>query len=202
MKEPGGNNKHSRHSIRLAGYDYSQPGFYFVTICTRNRDRFFANVIFGEEKQFEINELGEIARETWLEIPNHFPKVRLDEFIIMPNHIHGIIVIQEENPSDSLILRLQYEKVAKPRPYQLLPVTIGSYKSAVTRRINKLGRSDGFGWQKFYYDHIVRDNRSLERIRAYIKANPDNWRGDIENCSGEDFNGAIEHYRKLFDGEN
>jgi len=82
--------KHHRRSIRLQGYDYSQPGIYFITLCTQNRECLFGEILNGEMR---LNEFGKIAHQCWLEMPHHFPHVQLDEFVIMPDHIHGIIVL-------------------------------------------------------------------------------------------------------------
>ena len=84
--------KHHRRSIRLQGYDYSQPGIYFITICTKNHECLFGEILNGEMR---LNDFGKIAHQCWLEIPNHFPHIQLDEFVIMPDHIHGIIILND-----------------------------------------------------------------------------------------------------------
>jgi putative transposase len=163
--------KHHRHSIRLTGYDYSRSGAYFVTICTLNRANFFGC------NAWALNEFGEIASRLWLEVPGHFDGIELDEFVIMPNHIHGIVVINSfVNPNEQAGI-----PAVKKRPYQTIPVVIGSFKSAVTREINQVSPTGFFRWQKFYYDHIIRNDKSLQNIRSYIIYNPSNWQSDFEN---------------------
>ena len=115
-----------RKANRLKDYDYSQNGFYFVTICTKNKKEYFGKINDGE---MVLNDYGEIANQLWLEIPDHFEDIKLDESVIMPNHLHGIIIIDsdEEPVGNRHACSLQ-----EGRQYQKLPVVIGSYKSAVT----------------------------------------------------------------------
>jgi len=162
-----------RKANRLKDYDYSRNGFYFVTICTKNRKEYFGEI---NDEKMVLNEYGEIAEKLWLEIPNHFEDVKLDEYIIMPNHVHGIIIIDsdEEPVGNRHACSLQ-----EGRQYQKLPVVIGSYKSAVTREINQIHNE--FQWQKSFYDHIIRNDKSLHRIRKYIHYNPLKWEYDQEN---------------------
>jgi len=129
-----------RKANRLKDYSYSRNGFYFVTTCAKNRKEYFGEIKKGE---MVLNDYGEIAEELWLEIPKHFEDVELDEHIIMPNHVHGIIIIDsdEEPVGNRHACSLQED-----RQYQKLPVVIGSYKSAVTRKINQTHNE--FNWQK------------------------------------------------------
>lgn len=167
---------HHRRSIRLKNYDYTQEGAYFITICTKNKQ-----CIFGEIEQGEIklNVLGTIAYECWQEIPQHFPHVKLDSFVIMPNHVHGILWIDRLIHSDR-----------EPREYGKMvagsiPCVIRSYKSAVTKKINHICDHKGTSsvWQRNFYEHIHRSEESLEVVRRYIISNPLNWDDDSENPS-------------------
>jgi len=164
---------HHRRSIRLKGYDYSSAGGYFITICTLDRKSIFGTIV-GHEMR--LSRAGEIARECWLEIPNHFPKVQLDEFIVMPDHMHGIIIIPSSLVGAQHVVpppRLnQFQKIVP----QSLSVIIRSFKAATTNRINQLRRTPGGRvWQRNYYEHIIRDEDSLFRIRKYIAENVMRW---------------------------
>jgi len=181
--------KHHRRSIRLKGYDYTQAGAYFITICTKDRACLFGDVADGVMR---LNQMGHIVRQCWLEIPEHFPHVVLDEFVVMPNHVHGIIVIvatpnvgathdvgathASPLPNDDTSTR--------PRGPQRQSVAsiVGSFKSAATKRINEHRGTPGAPvWQRNYFEHIIRSEDSLNRIRKYIADNPARWGYDREN---------------------
>ena len=197
-------NIHHRHSIRLKGYDYTQQGAYFVTICTHQRNCLFGEIVDGEMK---LNTNGEIARGSWLSIPRHFQNVELDEFVIMPNHLHGIILIvnnaevefSEVEGEALAILNDQNQqnlsrqcfaptvntgetiKINGTKP-QSLAAIIQNYKSVSTRQINRINKAQGSViWQRNYYEHIIRDEEALNNIRQYIFNNPINWVEDKEN---------------------
>ena len=196
---------HHRRSIRLKGYNYSQLGAYFVTICTHGRECVFGEVVDG---RMRLNALGKIARQCWLDIPRHFPHAALDAFVVMPNHVHGIIWIVESQNDDSIratdvIVGARHEMVgathASPLHTQTNPprgpkrrsigAIVGSYKSAVTKRINERRNTPGATvWQRNYYEHVIRNDESLNRIRQYILENPIRWHLDRENsaATGED----------------
>ena len=128
----------------------------------------------------KLNEYGKVAQECWKDIENHFENVGVDEFIVMPNHIHGIVLLADENVAtvgNRHACSLQCEQ----RQYQKLPVIIGSYKSAVSRKINESQHEFTFQWQKSFYDHIIRNEISLAKIRQYIISNPINWLEDRNN---------------------
>jgi len=145
-----------RKHLRLPGYDYRQPGFYFVTICTMNRRCLLGSV---DDFAVRLSEIGLIVQECWLALPEWFENVALDQFIIMPNHLHGILQITHLGPS--------------------LRTTIGSFKSAVTRLSHKKYLpSKQELWQRGYFDHIVRSETSLLRLRQYILDNPIKWHLD------------------------
>lgn len=174
-----------RRSIRLSGYDYAQAGAYFVTVCAHQRQCLFGDVV---NKKMVLNEAGKIVRACWDEIPAHFPHAELDAFVVMPNHIHGIIVIVDHGSRDTACRVPTMESFGKPVPGSL-PTIVRSFKSAVTRHINQSRDTPGQPvWQRNYYEHIVRNEHALNRIRNYIETNPARWAHDRENPrrQGED----------------
>ncbi len=160
--------KHRRRSIRLKGWDYSTPAAYFVTICTHQREHFF------DDQRFQ-----DIAAKAWIRIPK-LPcaeHVNLDEWIVMPNHLHGIVVLVKRKGAGSS----QPSGFGRPKSGSLSTI-IGTYKSMVTRRVNKLRHAPGGKlWQRGYYERIVRNDRELNAIRRYIRSNPMRWSEDIES---------------------
>jgi REP element-mobilizing transposase RayT len=166
-----------RRSIRLQDYDYTQDGAYFVTLLTYRR-----RLLFGEvaEDDVELSTLGCVAEECWLTIPDHFPGVELDMFVVMPNHVHGIIVINRWETNTSYVRATHVSPLQSRGPQSgSLGAIIGSYKSAVTRRINRIRETPGAPvWQRNYYEHIMRNERSLNAIREYILHNPARWAED------------------------
>ncbi len=190
--------KHHRRSIRLKGYDYSQEGAYYVTIVAQNRACLFGDVVGGE---MILNDAGQMLHSQWEALPQRFPNVELDEFIIMPNHLHGIIVITDKTkpnaiPSDASkrggamntgeagISRTPTEDA----PHDpTLGNIVGAWKSIVTdeyiRGVYHLNWQpfDRKLFQRNYWEHIVRDEPDLNRIREYIINNPTNWESDENN---------------------
>ena len=177
-----------RRSIRLKGYDYAQPGAYFVTLCTQGHVCLFGDIVDGE---MQLNEYGRVVRQCWDEIPDHFPHAETDAFVIMPNHIHGILWIvhppvgarpvgaRHAAPLQEACPRV--EQFGKPVPGSI-PTIVRSLKSAAAQRINALRGTPGVPiWQRNYYEHIVRGERDLDAIREYILANPARWPADPEN---------------------
>ncbi len=177
----------SRHrkSIRLVGYDYSKAGLYFVTICCQNKECFFGEIV-GDN--IILSEAGKIANECWFEIPKHFKNVVLHEHIIMPNHVHGIIEIttddvgvNQHSPSD--IANIEKSNVDSPlrNEFKSPSKTIGSiirgYKIGVTKWFHSNTDISNV-WQRNYYEHIIRDGDSYQRISNYIINNPKNWKDD------------------------
>jgi REP element-mobilizing transposase RayT len=164
--------RHHRRSIRLQGYPYTRPGIYFLTICTYRRICLFGQVHNG---RLVHNRFGEVAVACWREIPVHFPHVRLDAFVVMPNHVHGLLIIPDRIPEP---VPEQEERFGRPVAGSI-PTIVRSYKAAVTARINRLRRTPGTPvWQRNYYEHIVRNRRALEAIRRYIAENPARWQQD------------------------
>ena len=164
-------NKHHRRSIRLKGFDYTRENAYFVTICTQNQACLFGEIVNG---QIRLNDAGRVAQMMWKAIPAHFPHVEIDAWIVMPNHVHGIIII----------VGATHASPQSGPPKGSLGAIVGSYKSAVSRQINQLHRTPGATvWQRNYYEHIIRDAAALDRIRKYISDNPAHWAEDMENPS-------------------
>jgi putative transposase len=166
-----------RHSPRLKDHDYAQQGTYFVTICTYNRVHVFGNVV---EMNVELNTLGCVAESCWRDIPKHFPNVVLDEFVVMPNHVHGLIFISDDSfvgTRHAVSLPDTREAFSAPVPGSLSTI-VRSYKSAVTNQINRIRKITEPVWQGRFYDHIVRTETSLNRLREYILQNPARWEHD------------------------
>ncbi len=159
---------HNRRSIRLKGYDYTRPGAYFITICTQHRRNILGEVIDGA---MVLNPFGEIVLQAWHDLPNHYPHVVLDEFCIMPNHLHAIIVMTEP------------QQDADPeKKRHALPEVVRALKSFSARRINLLRGTPGIPvWQRNYFDRIVWTDRALFNIRRYICDNPLKWATDPDN---------------------
>ncbi|ODS33636.1 MAG: hypothetical protein SCARUB_01236 [Candidatus Scalindua rubra] len=169
---------HHRRSIRLKRYDYSQQGTYFVTICNQNPLFLFGHI--AEEKML-LNDAGKFANKCWLEIPEHFPHVTLDEFIVMPNHIHGIIII---NTMTNVGVQ-NLEPLHKQNKYQqIIPKSIGSIIRGFKIGVTKWFRTNTNiynVWQRNFYEHIIRNEKELNKIREYIINNPLRWQLDREN---------------------
>ena len=174
-----------RKPNRLRDYDYSQDGYYFITICTRGRKEFFGNI---REGKLDLNRYGETVNQGWYDLPRHYPNGSLDSFVIMPNHVHGIIVIDNENVVGNGL---------KPFPTHGLSEIIRGFKTFSSRKINEEIEIDNkFQWQKSFYDHIIRDERSLDLIREYIQNNPLKWDLDRENPLSKNFNFDHDRYWK------
>lgn len=174
--------KHHRRSIRLRNYDYSQPGAYFVTICTYQKQPWFGEIKNG---QMYLNQLGKIVADEWLKTCKIRPNFQLDEWVIMPNHFHVIVIINDYSGDDqSLGARdAPLDLGARDAPPQQKPNSLSSciagFKSAVTKRINLLRQNtDTPIWQRNYYESILRDEKYLAVVREYIINNPKNWPND------------------------
>jgi putative transposase len=166
---------HNRKSIRLTEYDYSQPGEYFVTICTHDK-----KCVFGEvtEEITKLLPMGEIAKKCWEDIPEQYPNVRLDEYVIMPNHLHGIIIITDCRRD--LINQIPTKNFPLMKnPKMTLGKIIRYYKARSTKYIHDSGYPD-FQWQSLFYDRIIRNDKELDNIRDYIVNNPLKWYYDEE----------------------
>lgn len=185
MKSEKYKNKYRVDSSRLPYWDYTNPGMYFITICTKNFQCWFGDVT---DDRMVLNELGEIANACWEEIPNHYKNVELDEWTVMPNHIHGIIGITKNKANDKdggninvktrhAVSLQEHANKFGPLKKGALSTIIGSYKSAVTKSIRKTQNAN-FGWHPRFYDHVIRNIDSIEKIQHYIKMNPSNWNKD------------------------
>jgi REP element-mobilizing transposase RayT len=165
--------RHHRRSIRLKGYDYTRAGAYFVTMVVKNRECLFGEVVAGEMR---LNALGQIAAEEWERTPAIRAEIELDEWVVMPNHVHGIIVI-----TANIVGATGRSPLPGPAK-RSLGAFVAGYKSAVTKRINEHRATPGVPvWQRNYYEHIVRNDEALHRIRRYIAENPLRWALDDEN---------------------
>lgn len=155
--------RHHRRSIRLRGYDYRQAGAYFVTISSHHDEALFGAVVAGT---MHLNAYGEIVAQDWAWLAETFPYVDLDAFIVMPNHVHGIVVITaEEEPSTS-----------PPQTRHPLGRLVGVFKTMSTKHVNEWRETPGEPiWHRNYYEHIIRDDADLRRIRDYIATNPARW---------------------------
>jgi REP element-mobilizing transposase RayT len=194
-------NRYRIPSARLSTWDYNGNGSYFITICTAKREHFFGKII---DSKMDLSPIGLFANKCWIEIPNHFPHFYLDEFVVMPDHIHGIVMIKKpyiDNHSlphgvktghgvvvetgHALSLRppkkgRQQTKEPHPRfrnqGRNTISAMVGSFKSAVTRYCNE--NKWRFGWQTRFHDHIIRDVKELYAIKKYIRNNPLNSKND------------------------
>ena len=170
-----------RRAMRLRGYDYSQPGAYFVSICAQHRKCLFGTIIDG---QMRLNEIGEIVVECWNRIPQHFPSVELDEYVIMPNHIHGIIESNIVGARSPRPIEAEHSTpptvgARSPRPTGDSPALgkiVAYFKYQSTKHINQHHNTPGTRiWQRNFYDHVIRDDTDLQRICQYIQDNPMKW---------------------------
>lgn len=185
----------ARRSIRLQTYDYADAGAYFVTIYTHRRECVFGAVVNGEMR---LSAVGQAVAEEWLQTAIVRPNVELDAFVIMPNHVHGIIVIthrsngdvgaQRAAPLQSTDLVALKDNSSPQQPHVTsgsLGAIVRAFKSASTRRVNLLHDTPGAPlWQRNYYEHVIRDDGDLNRIREYVTHNPQMWETDAENPAG------------------
>ena len=184
--------------MRLRGYDYAQAGAYFVTVCTQNRDCLLGDIVDGDMR---LNDAAQMIQTVWDQLPDHYPAVDLDAFVVMPNHIHGIIVLTVGAtprgcpvPRDCRVPRGQ---ARGPAPTGVvtgrlsLPDVVHRLKSFTTARYRQGVRQDGWPpfpgrlWQRNYYEHIIRSDDELRRAREYIAQNPARWALDQENPDRE-----------------
>jgi putative transposase len=175
---------HHRRSVRLKEYDYTQAGAYFVTICTRGKECLLGEIADGEVR---LNPSGEIVAECWNDLPRHFQNVAVDEFVVMPNHVHGILIIVDDRRGRGKACLAPtippVGQFGRPIPGSL-PTIVGSFKSASTRRINESRGTPGATiWQRGYYELIVWNEKELNPVRQYIAGNPLKWASDPENLA-------------------
>lgn len=190
--------KHHRRSIRLKGFDYTQPGGYFVTVVTYQREGLFGEIVMEEMR---LSKYGLVTQQQWEKLPKRFPNIELGAFVVMPNHIHGIIQIIDESrrgtadeserrgiAEDTKDLDRKSSRYAPTKGQfgkmipNSIPTIIRSYKSAVAYRINLMrGTKDVPVWQRNYYEHVIRNHEDWDRIHKYIESNPSMWAEDEEN---------------------
>ncbi len=189
------NKIYHRRLIRLEGYDYSLPGYYFVTVCVQGRKYMLGNVANGK---MILSDYGQIVKKCWNDLPRHYPYIRLDAFVVMPNHIHGIIRIMRNVGAGLQPALIELERTGfKPVPTKNkqkitrhgLPEIVRAFKTFSARGINRIRGVTGTKfWQRNYYDHIIRNEQELNQIREYIQNNRSAWRGDRENPYSDNFN--------------
>ncbi len=186
-------NKYRNESARAQWWNYGNEGAYFITICTKNRERFFGEIINGI---MHLSHLGVLADVFWHEIPHHSPNVKLGAFVVMPNHIHGILILNgnvgtlhatsprqrqqrqsslSQPPNPETIIKNQQMANISPQSGTVSAI-IRAYKSAVTKHANRLGIENG--WQPRFHDHIIRNDIEYQRIHNYIVNNPVKWEKD------------------------
>ena len=179
-------NHHNRKPNRLQHYEYSQAGYYLVTICTQDKVNCFGEI---EQARMQLNHIGQTATDCWQAIPKHFHNTVVDELVVMPNHIHGIVIIVGNADAVPSILasrdlrsppqRRTEQQTDRSKMY--LSKIIHGFKSSVTRMVRKQWNNHSFGWQKSFYDHVIRNDEDLQRVRTYIRNNPLNWELDRDN---------------------
>jgi putative transposase len=163
------------HSIRLKGHDYAGGGFYFVTICTHEKRCIFGSI---DSSVMQLTTVGQLVSECWWAIPEHFPRVRLYGFVLMPNHLHGIIEIGSQmGRSGAAPLRAAQPRVVAGS----LGAVVRSFKAAVAKRARQELRWDGKIWQGNYFERALRDGKEHADARRYIEENILNWKLDLEN---------------------
>jgi putative transposase len=169
-------------STRLKTWNYSSPGFYYVTICIKNHSCDLGKILHNK---MNLSDIGKIIKKVWLSIPSYYKNVSLDEFTIMPNHIHGIIIIRNNRilgrDAINRVSTNEYNKLTRFNPMgrNSLGEIIRWFKGKSTFYIHKI--NPHFYWQSRYYDHIIRSEKSLDAIRFYIRYNYLNWDTDEEN---------------------
>ncbi|OWY20214.1 transposase [Sphingobacteriales bacterium UPWRP_1] len=178
-------NKYRIPSARLQNWDYGSNGAYFITICTAHRQLFFGEI---ENGVMLLNDAGKLAEKFWLEIPQRYPFIELGNYVVMPNHTHGILIIEKELNVETRFNASQPTTTTKPPQrggitgdknpmlHENISRILNWYKGRCTFEIRQMNA--GFGWQSRFHDHIIRSAASFERIQTYIETNPENWQND------------------------
>ena len=179
---------HQRRSIRLKGYDYVTPGAYFVTICTHERECLFGDIVDGVMR---LNDAGQMVNTVWNEIPAHYSGIDVDAFIVMPNHIHGIVAIvgaaPRGRPGPEPSKNGQPQGVAPTAVGLSLPEVVNRFKTMTTKRYADGVKQNGWPvfpgklWQRNYYERVIRNVNELSATREYITCNPQQWPMDTDN---------------------
>jgi putative transposase len=170
--------KYRIESARKPGWDYTLPGSYFVTICTHEKKPYFGRV---SNATVDLSPIGKYADACWKEAPQHHKRIDIDDFVVMPNHMHAIVIIGGPERLPEMRKREKFKRVAeldgvRPKANSLGAV-VGSFKSAVTQWCE--AQHVEFGWQPRFHDRIIRGKNSLKAIREYIRNNPANWEKDV-----------------------
>ena len=164
------NNLASRKNVRLRDYDYSNVGYYFITICAKNQSPLFGDII---DEKMHLSKYGEIAEIELLNIPTHYDNIKIDKYVIMPNHIHTIIIVGAALAQPELDVSGNLKKAGRASATPTIGNIIRGYKSGVSRKI-------GFSiWQRNYHEQIIRNEASYQNIWKYIDGNPATWKNDL-----------------------
>ena len=167
---------HQRRSIRLPGFDYTSAGHYFVTICTKDRNPLLGQVI---DDCVDLSTYGDIVADCWRWLSERYPYIELDEWVVMPNHLHGILVISDDGRGGSRTAPTTHTTTTKIKP---LGRIIGAFKTVSTKNINAIRNTPGNKiWHRNYYEHVIRNEKELHKIREYIQSNPAQWQLDEDN---------------------
>jgi REP element-mobilizing transposase RayT len=160
--------KFRKSQFRIPDWDYRNDGAYFITICTKNRIHFFGEI---NQRKMILSEIGKIAKECWLEIEGHFPNVHLRQFVVMPDHMHGVIVIDKSVSAskDPLLKENRFQNIGN----QSISTIVGSFKSAVSRKSREI--NPVFEWHPRFHDRVIRSSVELDRIENYISKNIENY---------------------------
>ena len=177
--------RRDRKILRLRDYDYSRAGGYFITVCTYHRDCVFGEVM---NQQMRLNKVGEIVEQWWLKLGDAFPKTTLDHYATMPNHFHGVIMITDRSDVGAIHeLPLQGDRITRRR--MLIPKMVGYFKMNSSKYVNRLMGTPGTPlWQRNYYEHVIRTENELNRIREYMENNALKWDLDRENPRSRNYN--------------
>jgi len=181
--EPTLRSRPHRSPLRLPDFDYSTPGAYFITVCTYHRTCLLGDV---RHDRVLLTDIGSMVNSAWSELPSHYPALQTDAFVVMPNHVHGIIFLTGEEPRPS---SPPDGRAREPAPTFGLLDVVHRFKTLTTRRFAEFGHASGSRpvyrhlWQRSFYEHVVRDDATLLRIREYIPNNPLAWALDRENPS-------------------
>ncbi len=173
---------------RLPGYDYSENGYYFITICTKDRENYFSEIT---NNTMNLSQIGKIVNKFWTQIPNHFPVIKINKYCVMPNHIHGILNINDlfssvgthhdaflQNNNNLIKNKIDFSQLAN-KSTQTISLAIKLFKSSVKQYCNK--NNLNFFWQSRFHDRIIRNEREYFAIKRYIQDNPKNWEKDRNN---------------------
>jgi putative transposase len=180
----------------LKEYDYAQEGGYLVTVCTDQRKNPFGRI---ENGRMILSPIGESVKNFWLEIPKHFKNTKLDKFVIMPNHLHGIVIITEKCRGVQLnaLTKSRYSQISPKK--NTLSVILRTFKATVTTWCRKNSFAN-FKWHRNYFEHIIRNEKELNNIRQYVIYNPLKWAWDRENLLSKNFDLDLEKYfENIFD---